>query len=195
MTSAKIQPTAPVGVLSSLDQALVAAWKGLIHAVSVVGVLLSAAALTAISAQSALGADDPLAPIKKAVESEYDSCGGPGPHFGTLRNYSSVLEAIAQSYSRTGKLDPVPPGFTRIQATRGRGDPQSEAINAAFNGGARKSIHAACSFDTIGYVSGYGVGFVRINSVDYVTIVLGFPAPPPSSPPCDPKREKCTILK
>jgi hypothetical protein len=168
----------------------------MIKSVISLGVLICATASMVISSPIALAADDPLAPIKKAVENEYNSCGGPGPKFGTLREYSVVLEAIAQKYARTGKLDPVPPGFGRLRAARGWSDPESKAIRAALNGGGRAAIAEGCSFSTLNYTSSYGVGFVRINSVDYVTIVVGYPPPQPPAQPCNPSRERCgPILK
>lgn len=167
-----------------------------IKSVVSVGVFIFANALVVISSPAALAADDPLAPIKMAVESEYNSCGGPGPKFGTLREYSVALEAIAQKYARTGKLDPVPPGFGRIRAARGWSDPESKAIRAALNGGGHAAIAEGCSFNTLNNTSSYGVGFVRVNSLDYVTIVVGYPPPQPPAQPCNPSRERCgPILK
>jgi len=140
-------------------------------------------------------ADDPLAPIIRTVQKDrnnacvhYDPRSG--PTFGSDKDfrYDKRLEAVAQAYARDEKIPNPPQGFRNILPFLGAGDPESQAINRAYQHGAGKAI-GDCSLEH----AFYGVGFVRHNnrSVDVVTIVIGFLNPPP---PPQPPNEHCRSL-
>lgn len=127
-------------------------------------------------------ANDPLAPIINTVQQDREK----GCHdvftFGSF-HYDKKLEAIAQEYARKEKKPELPPaGYQTILPFLGAGDPEAQAINRAYQHGARKVI-GNCSIAPLYF----GVGFVRHDdrSVDVVTIVFGIPNPSPPSVPSE----------
>jgi hypothetical protein len=137
-------------------------------------VFLGASMLSA-SAMPVAHADDPLGPIRAAVDGDRARTGC--PHF----TYSSALEAIAQAKVR---LEAPAGGYNgNTQVFYGFGDPQAAAINQAYKQGAGDAI-SNCNYTE------FGVGFLREDNLgadgfDSVTIVLGTPAtakPPMTTP-------------
>ena len=83
------------------------------------------------------------------------------------------LDEVAQRYARAEKERPAPQleGYgASITASLGTGDPEAQAINYAYQKGARAAIQNCA-------VKRFGVGFWRIDqrSVDFVAIVFGTP--------------------
>lgn len=119
-------------------------------------------------------ADDPLQPIVKTVLGDRQrSCNDAGGiSFGPFFSHSAKLEAIAQDYARHEGNVPKEQleGYGTIKAFLGTGDPQSQAINAAYKKGAGAAI-GNCAFKE------YGVGFMRDDKreIDFVVIVVGTP--------------------
>ncbi|MET0451036.1 MAG: hypothetical protein ABW137_04310 [Mycobacterium sp.] len=122
-------------------------------------------------------ADDPLAPIRAAVNGDRSQTRCPA------YTYSRVLEDAAQAWARGGAygVPGGPGGYDKTQVASGSGDPQAAAINAAYRDGAGGWI-SNCDYTE------FGVGFVRDEGAenDVVAIVFGAPAkaaPPPAAVP------------
>ena len=143
--------------------------------IAVVGASLLWGAL----ASPVASADDPLGPIRGAVNGDRTRTACPA--FA----YSQVLEDLAQAAvrpgDRTGGDLSAYNGTAKL--TIGWGDPQAAAINDAYQKGAGQLI-GNCSYTE------FGVGFHRDESLEYdsVSIVFGTPAKaaPPPAPNPDP---------
>lgn len=140
---------------------------------------VGASMLSGMLAMPVAHADDPLAPIKAAVNGDRYRTGC------SALTYNSALENAAQFYVRSDVFTPRTTengynGETRV--FMGLGDPQAAAISGAYDGGAGGLI-SNCDY------TDFGVGFLRVEDrylADAVAIVFGKPAtvaPPPVAAP------------
>jgi hypothetical protein len=130
-------------------------------------VFLGASMLSA-SAMPVARADDPLGPIRGAVNGDRSRTACPA------FTYSRVLEDAAQARARSEVLAGFQPPAYNGKTTdfTAIGDPQADAINKAYKLGAGAVI-SDCSYTE------FGVGFFRSDlhaSYDRVTIFFGTPA-------------------
>jgi hypothetical protein len=142
--------------------------------------LVGASLLSGSVALPIAHADDPLAPIRGAVNGDRSRTACPA------FTYSRVLEDAAQASARRQvRAGFQPPAYNgKTTDFSGVDDPQAAAINDAYKRGAGAVI-SDCSYTE------FGVGFLREDqdlagsSFDVVTIFFGTPATakaPPSTP-------------
>ena len=154
----------------------------------------------AISLAPMAQADDALAPIRSTVARDRS-----GTACKAL-DYNVDLEATAQKYARTEKLeDGLASAFKgTVVPFKGSGDPQAAATTSAYASGAGPAI-SDCKWTDV------GVGFVRYeegqrpdldgDEIDVVTIVFGqAQAPAPEPVKCEggttvPAGQTCPPLK
>lgn len=141
--------------------------RGIVASIALAAVVVSTLAMPGVHA------DDPLGPIRGAVNGDRSRTACPP------LGYSQALEDAAQSRARFQ----VPAGFQppayngKTTDFMGIGDPQADAINRAYQRGAGAVI-SECSYTE------FGVGFVRDPDIerDRVVIVFGTPAKPQPTP-------------
>ena len=127
----------------------------------------SALAVALLSGTAVAHADDPLAPIKNAVNGDRSRTVCPA------FTYSRVLEDAAQRMVRYSSLETwgTPAGYKgRTQSFYGFGDPEVQAISDAYRSGASALI-GDCSYTE------FGVGFIRFDDKDTDVVGIFFGAP------------------
>jgi len=149
--------------------------------VAVASAFVGASLLSGTFAMPVANADDPLGPIRSAVNDDRSRTACPA------FIYSQVLEDLAQTAVRPGDArgGDLTGYHGKAKLIIGYGDPQAQAINEAYKSGAGGLI-SDCSY------TDFGVGFQRNENLetDSVSIVFGTPdkaaAPPAAAPAPDP---------
>jgi hypothetical protein len=138
-------------------------------AIAIANAVVGASLLSGTWATPIANADDPLAPIRGAVNGDRSRTACPA------FTYSRALEDAAQARARSDvRAGYQPPAYNgKTTDFTGIGDPVADAINRAYKEGAGDVI-SDCSYTE------FGVGFFRtdysISSYDHVTIFFGTPA-------------------
>jgi hypothetical protein len=117
-------------------------------------------------------ADDPLAPIRAAVNGDRSRTACPA------LTYNGLLESAAQEAVRPGSLSDggLATYKGKTKATVGWGDPQAAAINTAYRNGASDLI-SNCEYTE------FGVGFFRDERAEWDSVAIVFGAPAKAAPP------------